>query len=266
MSEFVAALPMYDWPETRPEVNAQWASLRDALRLRGIDAPEMIVRRNGDLPAVHGGIRDAQGELLAPDPATLPPEALDFHVLWLHPALLFAQTCWGPMELGLSRQVQVLGQPSYDAYEGGSGELYSSALVMRAGEGPQVRSPTDGSASVPLDLLRGKRFTFNGLDSMSGIIALTRDLAAVGESLDIFPQRIQSGGHRASIVAVAQGRADVAAIDCESWALAQRFEPAARELEVVGWTARRKGLPFITARTMPDNLVVAMREALADLT
>ncbi|RUX44908.1 phosphate ABC transporter substrate-binding protein, partial [Mesorhizobium sp. M7A.F.Ca.CA.002.09.1.1] len=224
-----------------------------------------IVRRNGDLPPVPGGIRDAAGALIAPDPATLPPDELDFHRLWLHPLLLFAQTCWGPMELGLSRHVQVVGQPSYDAYEGGQGELYSSALVMRIGEGPEVRSPADGSALIPLDLIRGKRFTFNSLDSMSGIIALTRDLQAAGEGLDIFSSRSESGGHRASIVAIAEGWADVAAIDCESWALAQRFEPAARKVAIVGWTGRRKGLPFITARATPEKTVRAMREALAGL-
>ncbi|TGQ96261.1 PhnD/SsuA/transferrin family substrate-binding protein, partial [Mesorhizobium sp. M4B.F.Ca.ET.200.01.1.1] len=75
----------------------------------------------------------------------------------------------------------------------------------------------------------------------------------------------ESGGHRGSIVAVAEGRADVAAIDCESWALAQRFEPAARKVVIVGWTARRKGLPFITAKTTPEKTVRAMREALAGL-
>ncbi|MDF3151409.1 PhnD/SsuA/transferrin family substrate-binding protein [Mesorhizobium sp. XAP10] len=265
MSELVAALPMYDWPEVRDEVDAQWVLLRDAFRQKGIDAPEAIVRRNGDLPPVPGGIRDAAGALIAPDPATLPPDELDFHRLWLHPLLLFAQTCWGPMELGLSRHVQVVGQPSYDAYEGGQGELYSSALVMRIGEGPEVRSPADGSALIPLDLIRGKRFTFNSLDSMSGIIALTRDLRAADEGLDIFSSRSESGGHRASIVAIAEGRADVAAIDCESWALAQRFEPAARKVAIVGWTGRRKGLPFITARATPEKTVRAMREALAGL-
>ncbi|MER9326393.1 PhnD/SsuA/transferrin family substrate-binding protein [Mesorhizobium sp. M0488] len=265
MSELVAALPMYDWPEARDEVDAQWAGLRDAFRQRGIDAPETIVRRIGDLPPVPGGIRDAQGKLIAPDPATLPPDELDFHQVWLHPALLFAQTCWGPMELGLSRHVQVVGQPSYDAYEGGQGELYSSALVMQAGEGAEVRSPADGSAFLPLDLIRGKRFTFNSLDSMSGIIALTRDLEAQGESLDIFSSRSESGGHRGSIVAVAEGKADVAAIDCESWSLARRFEPAAQAVAVVGWTARRKGLPFITAGTTPEKTVRALREALAGL-
>ncbi|MFB9978284.1 phosphate/phosphite/phosphonate ABC transporter substrate-binding protein [Mesorhizobium kowhaii] len=265
MSELVAALPMYDWPEARDEVDAQWARLRDAFRKKGIDAPQSIVRRNADLPPVPGGIHDAQGKLIAPDPATLPPDELDSHKLWLHPALLFAQTCWGPMGLGLSRHVQVVGQPSYDAYEGGQGELYSSALVMRAGEGPEVRSPADGRALIPLDLIRGKRFTFNSLDSMSGIIALTRDLQAAGESLDIFSTRSESGGHRGSIVAVAEGKADVAAIDCESWAQAQRFEPAAREVVIVGWTGRRKGLPFITAATTPEKTVRALREALAGL-
>jgi ABC-type phosphate/phosphonate transport system substrate-binding protein len=265
MSELVAALPMYDWPEVRGEVDAQGARLRDAFRQKGIDAPQTLVRSNGDLPSVPGGIRDAAGTLIAPDPATLPPDELDYHKLWLHPALLFAQTCWGPMELGLSRHVQVIGQPSYDAYEGGQGELYSSALVMRTGEGPEVLSPANGSPLLPLDLMRGKRFTFNSLDSMSGFLGLTRDLDVMGESLDIFASRSESGGHRASIVAIAEGRADVAAIDCESWILAQRFEPAAKKVAVVGWTGRRKGLPYITAATTPEKTVKALREAIAGL-
>ncbi|RUZ80527.1 phosphate ABC transporter substrate-binding protein [Mesorhizobium sp. M7A.F.Ca.US.006.01.1.1] len=265
MSELVAALPMYDWPEVRDEVDAQWVLLRDAFRQKGIDAPQTIVRRNGDLPPVPGGIRGAEGKIIAPDPATLPPDELDFYRLWLHPALLFAQTCWGPMELGLSRHVQVIGQPGYDAYEGGQGELYSSALVMRTGEGSEVRSPADGSPFLPLDLIRGKRFTFNSLDSMSGTIALTRDLRAAGEGLDIFSTRSESGGHRGSIIAVAEGKADIAAIDCESWALAQQFEPAAKKVAVVGWTGRRKGLPYITAAATPEKTVGALREAIAGL-
>ncbi|ESY74775.1 PhnD/SsuA/transferrin family substrate-binding protein [Mesorhizobium sp. M0051] len=265
MSELVAALPMYDWPEVRAQIDAQWAGLRDAFRQKAIDAPETIVRRNGDLPPMPGGIHDAQGALIASDPATLPPDELDFHRLWLHPALLFAQTCWGPMELGLSRHVQVIGQPSYDGYEGGQGELYSSAIVMLADGAPSVASPADGGPLIPLDRIRGKRFTFNNLDSMSGLIGLTRDLEAMGESLDLFASRSKSGGHRSSIVAIAEGKADVAAIDCESWVLAQRFEPAARKVRVVGWTGRRKGLPYITAATTPEKTVTSLREALAGL-
>jgi ABC-type phosphate/phosphonate transport system substrate-binding protein len=100
---------------------------------------------------------------------------------------------------------------------------------------------------------------------MSGIIALGRDLETLDESLDIFSDRIETGGHRASIVAVAEGRADVAAIDCRSWAMARRFEPAAREVQVVGWTARRKGLPYITARAIPAATVAVLRHALSEL-
>jgi ABC-type phosphate/phosphonate transport system substrate-binding protein len=265
MSKLIAALPMYDWPEARGEVDAQWTLLRDAFRERGVDAPETMARSNRDLPPMPGGIRDGAGRRIAPDPALLPPDELDFHQLWLSPALLFGQTCWGPMELGLARHVQVVAQPRYDAFEGGEGELYSSALVMAADGGASAASPTDGKPRIPLDLIRGKRFTFNNPDSMSGLIGLTRDLEAMGESLDIFVSRAESGGHRSSIVAIAEGRADIAAIDCQSWALAQRFEPAARDVQVVGWTARRKGLPFITARTTPDRTIAAMREAVATL-
>ncbi|TGU24119.1 phosphate ABC transporter substrate-binding protein, partial [Mesorhizobium sp. M4B.F.Ca.ET.150.01.1.1] len=69
MSKFVAALPMYDWPEVRGEIDAQWALLRDAFRSRGLDALEAVVRSNRDLPPVTGGVRSAADKVIAPDPA-----------------------------------------------------------------------------------------------------------------------------------------------------------------------------------------------------
>ncbi|MBA3447339.1 MAG: PhnD/SsuA/transferrin family substrate-binding protein [Pseudaminobacter sp.] len=259
MSSFIAALPMYDWPERLADVEAEWARLRDALRMEGVDAPENLVRRNADLPAAPGGIRDADG-VIAPDPASLPPDELDLHTLWRHPNLLFAQTCWGPMELGMARHVRVIGQPSYDGFEGGQGPYYSSAILMRRGD--PVPAPADGEPAIPLDLLSGKRLAFNSTDSMSGIIALTRDLAAVGESFDIFSRRVETGGHRDSIVAVAEGGADVCAIDCRTWDIARRHEPAASGLQPVGWTGRRKGLPYITAASTPDGVAAKLCAAL----
>ena len=301
MSTLIAALPMYDWPEVRAEVDAEWARLGDALRRRGVDAPAALTREN------------------------TPAHGLDLAALWPHPRLLFAQTCWGPMEAGLSAHVQVLGQPDYSNFEGGQGEFYSSAIVMRREGGcddlrstapPSVLpdiSPTEGeidsstfaavspaleigessadglisppvgemsgrteggaierkpssrSATLPIDRLRGHRLAYNSRDSMSGLIALTRDLEAMDESLALFSTTHETGGHRASIVAVAEGRADVAAIDCRSWAMARRFEPAAKELAVVGWTARRRGLPYVSAVTTPLAIVAALREALTEL-
>jgi ABC-type phosphate/phosphonate transport system substrate-binding protein len=297
----IAALPMYDWPEARADTDAEWADLRARLIAAGINAPETIVRRNAELPAVPGGIRDGDGGLIAPDPATLPPDEFDFQTLWKHPALLFAQTCWGPMEEGLAQHVVVVGQPSYDGIEGGQGELYSSPILMRRGlpsplrggssreadrggggaessatfatptpalradpprKGEGVAAPPDGHALLPLDLFRNKRFAYNSLDSMSGIIALSRDLEAAGASLAIFSERIEISAHRASIVAVAEGRADVCAVDCRSWHLARLHEPRAADVVIVGWTARRKGLPYITSRHTPPEIVARLKAAL----
>lgn len=268
MTELIAALPMYDWPERSAEVEAEWAAIRERLRAAGIAAPDRLVRRNADMPPVPGGIRDAAGAVIAPDPATLAPEELDLHALWAHPRLIFAQACWGPLEAGLAAHVKLLGQPDYSGIAGGEWELYSSAIVMRADAADAQRDtgdlppPADGAAAIPLELMRGQRFAFNSRDSMSGRVALERDLEALGESLIIFSARIESGGHRRSIIDVAEGRADVASIDCLSWTLAGRYEPAARELRVVGWTGRRKGLPFITSRCTPADQVAALRQIL----
>jgi ABC-type phosphate/phosphonate transport system substrate-binding protein len=266
MSEFIAALPMYDWPEARAETDVEWARLREAFRAAGVNAPERLVRRNADLPAVPGGLRGVDGEVATLDPARLPPDELDFRAVWLHPQLLFAQTCWGPMELGLSRHVHVIGQPSYDGFEGGQGELYSSAILMRRDEGrAHASAPAEGCAVIPLDLLRSQRFAFNSPDSMSGIIALSRDLEALGTTINLFSGRVETVGHRDSIVAIAEGRADVCAIDCRSWAMALRFEPAAKDVQVVGWTKRRKGLPYIAAAGAPTEFLATLRAVLAKI-
>lgn len=133
------------------------------------------------------------------------------------------------------------------------------------GQKRHVPSPPDGSAFLPLERLRGARLAFNGPDSMSGIIALTRDLAALGEDVaTLFAERLETGSHRASIRAVATGRADACAIDCRSWDLARRHEPAAQGVVAVGWTARRPGLPLITARRTPEPIVAALRKILAE--
>lgn len=255
---------MYDWRETRAETDARWRALGDVLRAAGVEAPESLVRRNSDLPAVPGGIRNEAGDVIAPDPATLPPDDLDMQTLWRHPALLFAQTCWGPMELGLANHIRVVGQPDYSEYEGGGGAFYSSAIVMRKGEARRQTPPASGEPFLPVEVMRGARLAFNGTDSMSGIIALTRDLEAAGQSLDLFAERIETGAHRASVVAVADSRADVCAIDCRTWDMIRRFEPKAAEVEAVGWTARRKGLPYIASRHIPDAIIGRARTALME--
>ncbi|KAI1127279.1 ABC-type phosphate/phosphonate transport system, periplasmic component [Nemania abortiva] len=265
MAGFIAALPMYDWPECRAAVNEQWVNLRDRLRAAGVPAPDRLVRRNADMPGVPGGIRDLEGHVIAADPATLPPDELDLHTLWRHPDLLFSQTCWGPMGLGLAPHVSVVGQQDYSDVEGGEGEFYSSAVVVARPVVDQASAPADGKPSLPLEHLRGKRLVYNSPDSMSGLLGLERDLASLREDLRLFSERWESGGHRHSIIAVAKGEADVAAVDCFTWKLANRFESAVGALAVVGWTGHRMGLPFITSRRVPPQIVELIMQELKDL-
>lgn len=276
MSSFIAALPMYDWPEMRMEVDAQWAELRERLRAASIDAPDRLVRRNADMPPVPGGIRDAHGRVIAPDPAWLPPDGFDLSVLWRHPRLLFSQTCWGPLESSdLAGFVEVIAQPDYSEVAGGQGAFYSSALLMRADRGngdpprsasrvdPPHRGKGTPAGLLPIHLLRGSRLAFNATDSMSGFLALKRDLESMGEGLAIFAEMVETGSHRASALAVAEDRADVAALDCRSWSLFKRFHREADELNPVGWTSPRKGLPYICAAGLPGDLVARVRNTVA---
>lgn len=252
---------MYDWPEVRHETDAEWKWLRSRLSGKVDDLPLNLIRTNSEMPPVPGGIFSGAGDLLAPDPAQLPPDGLDFHTLWRHPDLVLAQTCWGPMELGLADHVQVVGQPDYSEFEGGQGEFYRSAILMRRRSGSRdIAVPDSADANFDPEVLTGLRFAYNGPDSMSGIIALRRDLAASRALADetefekFWSAMIVSGGHRQSAVAVAEGRADVAAIDCRTLDLCRRFEPAMADLRVVGWTAQRKGLPYIAAPALAQPI------------
>ena len=249
---YIAALPMYDWPERRSEVDAEWATIRESLRIRHIPAPDQIIRRNADMPAVPGGIRDDVNKAIAPDPATLPPDEFDLFTLWRHPALIYAQTCFGPMENGLDKHVSVVDDPDYTGIEGAHAATYSSALIMRKSEaGQNVNAPLDGKAVFNVDGMRGRRFAFNEPHSMSGYLALEKDLTMMGYDLGIFPKHIATGAHRQSIQCVADGKADLAAIDARSWALAKTYSTELTDrLAVVGWTSRRAGLPFITAKNL----------------
>lgn len=227
----LASLPMYDWPEQRPITYALWAGIREGLA--GL-LPATLCR-----PADHAAL----------------------HRHWRDPALRFSQTCWGPLSLGLERHVTVLAQPDYSDVPGGQGPLYRSALIAR--EGQVVAPPHGPEAALPAGVLKGRRLAVNGRDSMSGWLALAADLG--DDPAALAAGVVETGGHRASVLAVAEGRADLAAIDCRSWALAQAHEPAARGLVVLGWTAARPGLPYVTARGTDPALVHKLQERLIKL-
>lgn len=160
--------------------------------------------------------------------------------LWRSPDLLFSQTCGWPLVSGFFKHVQVVAIPSYAVTGCGSG-TYRSALVAKLED-------------EPLLLARG-RIAINSRDSLSGYRTLANTLARGGLTAGQVGSWLETGGHRASIVAVAEGRADLASIDALSWQLALDHEPAAKMLHVVGWTDELPALPFVTAKKNSERVV-----------
>lgn len=172
------------------------------------------------------------------------------------PRLALSMSCWGPINAGAMPPLRVLAQLDYSTCDGGAGALYRSAIVVR-GAGPVV-SPA-GHAVLPQP---EGRFAFNEAHSRSGILALREDAKDWPDA--VWQGALETGSHRGSVLAVAEGRADFAAIDCMTWHLLQQFEPACEVLRVAGWTAPRLGLPYVCAPDLPDELAREMAAILLD--
>lgn len=173
---------------------------------------------------------------------------------WRDPDLLLSQTCGYPFATALRGAVRLVATPVYRA-EGCDGPAYRSAVVVR------VDDPADDVAE-----LHGRIAAFNSVDSQSGYSALRATVAAMARNGRFFSATVETGAHRDSMRAVAQGRADCAAIDCVCWALAGRHQPdLAGRLRVIAWSGPAPALPFVTAAGRSDGDVAALRDALTSV-
>lgn len=162
---------------------------------------------------------------------------------WQSPELLLSQTCGFPLVTQLAH-VQTVGCFHYTA-PGCEGIHYRSFLVAR-----------EADAGKTLSDFRGQRVACNSADSQSGYNVLRKRIEG-----RFFSEAIFSGSHRQSLIALKQVRADIAAIDCVTWALLQRHEPELLHgLSVVGETPPTPGLPLITAADA--STIAFLRDAL----
>ena len=168
---------------------------------------------------------------------------------WQSPELLLSQTCGLPLVADLSEKVKVLGSFAYQGIEP-AGSYHSVIITQENNNESSIR-------------LEGKRAVINGDDSYSGCLALKCFVADNGSGESPFASVLVSGSHRASLCAVASGSADIAAIDCVSWYLANQCESAIRNLKLIGHTQSRPGLPLITCGDASAQDVSVMRNALA---
>lgn len=188
-------------------------------------------------------IRDRLREAGIAAPERLSRGAEDLFAQWEAADLVLSQSCGFPYRHRLQGKVTLVGTPDYGV-EGCAPGYYCSRIVARADD-PRRALPD----------FAGARLAFNDPVSQSGWAAL----AAHAPQLARGPL-LCTGSHTASARAVAEGRADLAALDAVTWALIARAETFAAGLRVIGSTPPTPGLPLIAARGAD---AAALHEAVA---
>ena len=191
-----------------------------------------------------------RAEGLAAVPQRLTREA-DHTALWRAPDLLFSQTCGYPLTHALAGQVTLVATPIYRC-AGCEAGMYRSEIVVRADD-----------PAAHLAGLAGRRAAVNAADSQSGCHALRHAVRALSKEGRFFGAVVLTGGHRASMQAVAAGEADVCAIDGVTYALLRRTQPdLVRSLRVLAQSDAAPALPYVTRRDIPADDLQRLRAGL----
>jgi ABC-type phosphate/phosphonate transport system substrate-binding protein len=210
------------------------------------DLPEVREATDALWSALARGLRE-RGERDVPD-------ALDRtrgdHEVWRDPALLFAQMCGFPLTHEYRGRVRVVAVPCH-AIAGCESGHYQSVVVVR--EGSSFERPRD---------VRGAVLAMNDHDSHSGKYAF---LACLAEEGARFSGGVRlTGSHQASLAAVSRGDADVASIDCITFALLERHRPRVLErLRVAFRTPQAPAPAYVTRADAGDDEVERLRVALS---
>ncbi len=219
---WIAALPMYDFPELRDAHDRFWAALARGLR--------------------EGGVPRVPGEL---------SRGLSHRQVWSHPGLLFGQACEYPVSKSFRGHLRVLATPRYRApgcHEG----TYRSAIVVRAEDPAEslqrlrgrrcvVNEPDSNSG---MNLLRaslapisgGRRFFCSV--RFSGSHRKSIELVATGQ---------------ADVAAI-----DCVTLEY----LRRTHPLLISQVRVIDWTPSSPCLPFVTTSQTSESTVMAMRAAL----
>lgn len=170
---------------------------------------------------------------------------------WLAPDLVLSQTCGYPFRARLQGRVSYVGTPDY-GLPGCAPGHYCSVFVVRTGDPRASLAEFDGAL-----------FAYNEGLSQSGWAAPQVHAQRLGLHL---PPVIKSGAHRASARAVADGQADIAALDAVTWEMMHGFDDVTDRLRVIARTEPTPGLPYVVALGSDDAATFdAIQEAIAAL-
>ena len=178
----------------------------------------------------------------------------DIEAQWRDPNLIFGQTCGYPYVAELRETVALIATPHY-VFPGCEGPYHRSLLIRRCAD------PRRELASF-----RGARAAINGWTSNSGMNLFRATIAPLAGGAPFFSAIVVTGSHAASMGALAEGRADIAAIDCVSFGLVARAEPdLVARLAVAAESPPSPGLPFVASGRLAAATLDAVRAALFDV-
>jgi len=224
-----------------------------------IDTPPIAALPMYDFPELrpaHDALWAALADRLAERGVrSVPPRLtrdLGHQEIWRHPSLLFGQGCEYPLTKSFSNRVTLVATPRYAA-PGCEDAFYRSAIVVRK------RDP-----ACSLLELRNRKCVINEVDSNSGVNLLRATVAPLSGGAAFFQSVRVSGSHRQSVAMVAANQADVAAVDCVTFAHLQRFDPVlSSRVRILCWSPRSPSLPFVTASGTDESTIKALRASLA---
>lgn len=168
---------------------------------------------------------------------------------WAREDLVLGQICNLPYRARFKGRVTIIGAMDYGLPECDAG-FYRSAIIV----------PKDAPDRPP-KYYATARFAANMLGSHSGYGAPQAWAKAHGFLL---PSPTLTGSHDASLRAVAEGRADIAALDLHTWMCQNRDMPQAKQVRVLDMTTQSPGMSLITRQGQdPAPYRAAITEAIA---
>jgi ABC-type phosphate/phosphonate transport system substrate-binding protein len=177
--------------------------------------------------------------------------ALPLAEVWSSDRLLFGQACSFPFDKHLRHHKYLLGAPRYAA-PGCVGAEHRSFVIVPA-----------RSKVLTLQALRGSRAVINEAESMTGRHLLGDAVAEAGATAGFFGTVATSGSHAKSLSMVATGQADVAALDCVSYAHLRRALPElVAETRTLHETRTTPAPPFVISAACGRDLYAMVERAL----
>ena len=223
----MCAYPMYQMPELDEISAAWWQSVRRHLIEQGLSV----------------GVVAKLPQLLT--------QPNDYYAHWRDDNLLLSQTCGYPLTHDLRGQVQYVATQSYHT-PFNRGPMYNSVVLVR-----------DKDSAQHIKEMFQTRVAVNSIDSQSGYHALRGLIAPLAHGEAFFSEVIESSSHRNSIALVAQGQADMCAVDCVTYCLLQVHAPLEiANLRILATTQSAPSLPYITSLSTSPEVLVKLQSGL----